>query len=180
MTHGDHTPAYHGVLIATSPVVRSLLDEARRKRYSHGVLGVRAQPRWDGPDTFTHDDVPVRVVPCVSALAAARRCSTATRPVGSFSSPTGTTLTWVQGSSPTSSGTGSGHLILGRPSQPGSQRPVLTPAWAPAQRSAISRPASSPSPRSMAGPRRPAVYSPGTTRSAPSRSITCTWVSAGV
>lgn len=69
MTQGDHTPANHGVPIATSPV-RSLLDEAQRKRYPHGVLGVRAQPRWDGPDTFTHDDVPVRVVPCISALAA--------------------------------------------------------------------------------------------------------------
>ncbi len=69
MTQGDHAPANHGVLTATPPVVRALLDEARRKRYSHGVLGVRAQPRWDGPDTFTHDDVPVRVVPCVSALA---------------------------------------------------------------------------------------------------------------
>lgn len=69
MTQGDHTPANHSVLTATSPVVLALLDEARRKRYSHGVLGVRAQPRWDGPDTFIHEDVPVRVVPCVSALA---------------------------------------------------------------------------------------------------------------
>lgn len=69
MTQGDQTPANHVVLTATPPVVRALLEEARGKRYSRGVLGVRAQPRWDGPDTFTHEDVPVRVVPCVSALA---------------------------------------------------------------------------------------------------------------
>ena len=54
---------------ATLPVLRALLDEARRKDYTSGVLGVRARPEWPGTPTFTHADVPVRVVPCVSALA---------------------------------------------------------------------------------------------------------------
>jgi len=54
---------------ATLPVLRALLDQARRKDYASGVLGVRARPEWAGAPTFTHDEVPVRVVPCVSALA---------------------------------------------------------------------------------------------------------------
>ncbi len=54
---------------ATLPVLRALLDQARRKDYGSGVLGVRARPEWTGTPTFTHADVPVRVVPCVSALA---------------------------------------------------------------------------------------------------------------
>ncbi len=54
---------------ATLPVLRALLDQARRKDFGCGVLGVRARPEWPGPPTFTHADVPVRVVPCVSALA---------------------------------------------------------------------------------------------------------------
>ena len=54
---------------ATLPVLRALLDQARRKDYACGVLGVRARPEWPGAPTFTHADVPVRVVPCVSALA---------------------------------------------------------------------------------------------------------------
>ena len=55
---------------ATLPVLRALLDQARRKDYLSGVLGVRARPdEWAGPEEFTHADVPVRVVPCVSALA---------------------------------------------------------------------------------------------------------------
>ena len=54
---------------ATLPVLRALLDQARRKNYPSGVLGVRARPEWPGPPEFTHADVPVRVVPCVSALA---------------------------------------------------------------------------------------------------------------
>ncbi len=54
---------------ATLPVLRALLDQARRKDYACGVLGVRARPEWTGTPTFTHADVPVRVVPCVSALA---------------------------------------------------------------------------------------------------------------
>jgi hypothetical protein len=54
---------------ATLPVLRALLDQARRKDYASGVLGVRARPEWPGAPVFTHADVPVRVVPCVSALA---------------------------------------------------------------------------------------------------------------
>jgi hypothetical protein len=50
-------------------VLRALLDQARRKDYPSGVLGVRARPEWPGAPEFTHADVPVRVVPCVSALA---------------------------------------------------------------------------------------------------------------
>lgn len=54
---------------ATLPVLRALLDQARHKNYASGVLGVRARPEWPGNATFTHENVPVRVVPCVSALA---------------------------------------------------------------------------------------------------------------
>jgi hypothetical protein len=54
---------------ASVPVLRELLDEARSRRYEHGVLGVRAKPEWPGSRTFTHDKVPVRIEPCVSALA---------------------------------------------------------------------------------------------------------------
>ncbi|HET8643573.1 MAG TPA: BREX-2 system phosphatase PglZ [Pseudonocardiaceae bacterium] len=55
---------------ATAPVVRALLDEARRKNYRHGVLGVRARPQWSGPAQFSHEGVEVTVVACESALAA--------------------------------------------------------------------------------------------------------------
>ena len=54
---------------ATLPVLRALLDQARHKNYASGVLGVRARPEWPGTPTFNHESVPVRVVPCVSALA---------------------------------------------------------------------------------------------------------------
>ena len=54
----------------TSPVVRALLDEANRKGYHHGVLGIRARPEWPGPPSFSHQGVEVSVVTCVSALAA--------------------------------------------------------------------------------------------------------------
>ena len=55
---------------ATLPVLRALLDQARHKNFSSGVLGVRARPEWPrSAAEFTHADVPVRVVPCVSALA---------------------------------------------------------------------------------------------------------------
>jgi hypothetical protein len=55
---------------ASTPVLRELLDEARGKNYGYGVIGVRAKPDWP-PETrtFTHDKVPVRIEPCVSALA---------------------------------------------------------------------------------------------------------------
>lgn len=59
----------NGVLAATEPVVRVLLDEARKKRYRAGVIGIRAKPTWDGPERFTHDGRPVIVAPCESTLA---------------------------------------------------------------------------------------------------------------
>lgn len=54
--------------VATPPVIHALLDQAREKNWSE-VLGVRARPEWTGPAEFTHGGMPVRVVPCVSALA---------------------------------------------------------------------------------------------------------------
>lgn len=57
------------IATVTPPVVRALLDEALRKGYPNGVLGVRARPEWKGASTFTHVDIDVTVVPCVSALA---------------------------------------------------------------------------------------------------------------
>ena len=54
---------------ATLPVLRALLDKALEKDYTHGVLGVHASPEWTEPRTFIHDNVPVRVETCVSALA---------------------------------------------------------------------------------------------------------------
>ena len=47
---------------ATLPVLRALLDQARRKDFASGVLGVRARPEWSGAPAFTHADVPVRVI----------------------------------------------------------------------------------------------------------------------
>src|SRR3954449_12081384 len=49
--------------VATLPVVRALLDEARRKDYTAGALGIRARPEWSGPKAFEHQGVPVTVVP---------------------------------------------------------------------------------------------------------------------
>jgi hypothetical protein len=54
---------------ASLPVLRALLDQARRKNYTSGVLGVHARPQWSGPRDFVHAGVPVRVAACVSALA---------------------------------------------------------------------------------------------------------------
>jgi hypothetical protein len=54
---------------ATLPVLRALLDEAGRKNYSSGVLGVRARPEWSTASEFTYGATPVRVVPCESVLA---------------------------------------------------------------------------------------------------------------
>src|SRR5262249_38710651 len=54
---------------ATPPVLRALLGHARHKNYASRVVGVRGRPEWPGSPTFTHNSVPVRVVPCVSALA---------------------------------------------------------------------------------------------------------------
>ncbi len=55
--------------VATLPVVRALLDEARSKKYVAGNLGIRARPEWTGVEEFDHHGVPVTVVPCVSTLA---------------------------------------------------------------------------------------------------------------
>lgn len=54
---------------ATLPVIRALLDEAMRKNYASGVLGVRARPEWPAAAEFSHGTTPVRVVACESALA---------------------------------------------------------------------------------------------------------------
>lgn len=51
------------------PVLRELIDEARGKGYGPGALGVRITLDGHGSYTFTHDQMPVRVEPCVSALA---------------------------------------------------------------------------------------------------------------
>lgn len=56
-------------LAATLPVVRALLDEARRKNYHRGVLGIRTRPVWSGGETFVYEGTPVRVVTCESSLA---------------------------------------------------------------------------------------------------------------
>jgi hypothetical protein len=58
-----------GLSLATPPVVRTMLDQAREKNYRAGVLGVQARREWTGPTTFEHAGVPVRVVACESALA---------------------------------------------------------------------------------------------------------------
>jgi len=50
-------------------VLRALIDEAVRKNYQDGVIGVRARPLWTETGTFDHNGVTVHVVPCVSALA---------------------------------------------------------------------------------------------------------------
>ena len=55
--------------VVTLPVVRALLDEARKGNYLSGVVGIRARPTWAGAGDFEHAGVPVEVVPCVSALA---------------------------------------------------------------------------------------------------------------
>ena len=57
------------VSAATLPVIRALLDEASRRNYQSGVLGVRARPHWAGPPAFMYGDATVRIVPCESALA---------------------------------------------------------------------------------------------------------------
>jgi hypothetical protein len=54
---------------ASVPVLRALLDEALRRKWPPAVLGVHASSEYTGPRTFIHQNVPVRVEPCVSALA---------------------------------------------------------------------------------------------------------------
>ncbi|MFD7676948.1 BREX-2 system phosphatase PglZ [Streptomyces sp. NPDC060187] len=54
---------------ASLPVIRALIDQARSKQFEGGVIGILARPEWDGPAEFEHESVPVRVMPCPSALA---------------------------------------------------------------------------------------------------------------
>jgi hypothetical protein len=54
---------------ATLPVIKALLDEAARKRFTGGVMGVRAKPEWTDVAEFEHNGLGVRVVVCPSALA---------------------------------------------------------------------------------------------------------------
>jgi PglZ domain-containing protein len=63
------TTATATAVTATLPVVRAMLDDATRRRYTGGVLGVQARPEWDGPERFDHYGVEVRVVACPSTLA---------------------------------------------------------------------------------------------------------------
>jgi hypothetical protein len=55
-------------LVATEPIIRARLKKARDKRYRTGVLGLRAQPVWDGP-IFDYEGTPVTVVACPSVLS---------------------------------------------------------------------------------------------------------------
>lgn len=55
-------------LVATEPIIRARLKKASDKHYRRGVLGLRAEPVWDG-DGFDFDGTPVTVVPCPSVLA---------------------------------------------------------------------------------------------------------------
>ena len=55
-------------LVATEPIIRARLRKATDKHYRSGVLGLRAQPVWDGAD-FDHDGVPVIVIACPSVLS---------------------------------------------------------------------------------------------------------------
>lgn len=59
----------HTLMNASQPVVRALLDEAIAKGYDGGVLGVQAEPSWDGPERFVHVGQAVRVATCPSTLA---------------------------------------------------------------------------------------------------------------
>jgi len=66
---GVTTAAAGAPATVTTPVVRALLDEAGRKGYHHGVLGIRARPEWPGAPTFGHQGTDVTVATCESALA---------------------------------------------------------------------------------------------------------------
>lgn len=55
-------------LVATEPIIRARLKKASDKHYRHGILGLRAEPLWDGAG-FHHDGTPVAVVACPSVLA---------------------------------------------------------------------------------------------------------------
>lgn len=55
-------------LTATKPIITARLQQVVRKKHRSGVIGLRAQPTWDG-GTFTHDNVTVSVVGAPSTLA---------------------------------------------------------------------------------------------------------------
>lgn len=55
-------------LVATRPIIAAKLTAVGDKNYHSGVLGLRAQPTWDG-EAFTHDGVAVVVIGCPSTLA---------------------------------------------------------------------------------------------------------------
>lgn len=61
----------------TPAIARSFIDQARKKDYRHGVLGVRARPGATREATFTHAGQPVRIVPASSALAVREAIRTA-------------------------------------------------------------------------------------------------------
>ena len=65
---------------ATLPVLRALLDQARRKNYASGVLGVRARPEWPGA-ADVHATTTCRCGSCRACRRSpsARRCWTGTR-----------------------------------------------------------------------------------------------------
>lgn len=65
----SHPESENGVLPATEPVIRFFLDEASRKHYQVGVLGIRAKASWDGPEKFSHHGMTVVIAPCESTLA---------------------------------------------------------------------------------------------------------------
>jgi hypothetical protein len=54
---------------ASIPILRSMMDDACSRKWEPAVLGVHASTDWAERREFTHKDVPVRVQPCVSALA---------------------------------------------------------------------------------------------------------------
>jgi hypothetical protein len=55
-------------LVATEPIIRARLKKAHAKRYRTGVLGLRAQPVWEG-EPFDYHGTPVTVVACPSVLS---------------------------------------------------------------------------------------------------------------
>ncbi|MDQ7993692.1 MAG: BREX-2 system phosphatase PglZ, partial [Propionicimonas sp.] len=54
----------------TTAMARALIDQARSKGYSEGVLGFRAPVAGVEPSSFDYSGQPVKLVPCVSSLAA--------------------------------------------------------------------------------------------------------------
>lgn len=55
--------------VVTQPVVRAFARQVHRGRHRSRVIGIHAQPFWNGPPSFTVDGTTVYVRACVSALA---------------------------------------------------------------------------------------------------------------